>query len=409
MGSHKYLKAGGRMSPDQNGPGTQYVFLLGAGASKKAGVPLVDEMTQAFETQIGKMASMYPIRLDESSVDLDTLVLGALAALKKLVISAGRKFDVEVLLEALTKLTDTNEIMHILRPKPDEYSEVYTPLKVMLIHFIRETCEKVGDVDYLYPLKGFVSEKGLDIFTLNYDGTVEAVCEKFDIPYSDGFSPNWNPSQLETEKAEIRLYKIHGSLFWFKTGKSKYIKLPIKGIEPERLRYFTDEGISETIIYPLLSKEVYTGPFPWLMQKFRNNLAETELCVVIGYSFRDDSIRKVIFEQMENNPRLWLYLINPRADETKRSILDLHGDFFDRIVTLELKAEDALKERVLVENLNSLKAARQQEAEAKRGLLQSSMLYSDSWQGCIFNYKQIKHLDRIRSAIEEIMKYVKIN
>jgi hypothetical protein len=108
---------------------------------------------------------------------------------------------------------------------------------------------------------------------------------------------------------------------------------------------------------------------------------------------------------MENNPRLWLYLINPRADETKRSILGLHGDFFDRIVTLELKAEDALKERVLVENLYSLKVARQQEAEAKRGLLQNSMLYSDGWQGCIFNYKKIGHLDRIRSAIEEIMKY----
>jgi hypothetical protein len=108
---------------------------------------------------------------------------------------------------------------------------------------------------------------------------------------------------------------------------------------------------------------------------------------------------------MENNPKLWLYLIDPQADERKRSILDLHSDFFDRIITLELKAEDALKERVLVENLNSLEFARQQEEEAKRGLLQNSVLDSDSWQPCIFNYKKIRHFDRIRSAIEEIMKY----
>ena len=32
-----------------------YVFLLGAGASKKAGVPLIDEMTEIFEDKIPKI------------------------------------------------------------------------------------------------------------------------------------------------------------------------------------------------------------------------------------------------------------------------------------------------------------------------------------------------------------------
>ena len=393
---------------NQNAPEIPYVFLLGAGASKKAGVLLVDEMTELFQKRVSEIVLSYVEKHRETqNTGLQELAPKALENLKKLILSSdGRKFDVEILLEALSRLADKGDMINILRPVQDVYSEAYLHLRNMLMSFVREVCERIGNVDYLRPLKGFSGENGLDVFTLNYDGTVEAMCEKFEIPFCDGFSPNWNPNYFEEgEKARIRLYKIHGSLFWFKTRRSKYIKLPLKDIDIRKLHYFTDEDISETIIYPLLTKEVYTGPFPWLIQQFRNKLLRTNLCIVIGYSFRDDSIRKIIFEQMESNPELWLYLVSPHATEVKKAILNLHSDFFDRIVTLDLPAEDALEKRVLVEHLNSLNSARQQEKQAMMGLLTNRFLNSDSWQGCIFNYRLVGHFDRIRSSIEEVMRY----
>jgi len=393
---------------NQNAPEIPYVFLLGAGASKKAGVLLVDEMTELFQKRINEIVLSYVEKHRQTqNTGLQELAPKALENLKKLILSSdGRKFDVEILLEALSRLSDKGDMINILRPVQDVYSGAYLHLRNMLMSFVREVCERIGNVDYLRPLKGFSGENGLDVFTLNYDGTVEAMCEKFEIPFCDGFSPNWNPNYFgEGEKARIRLYKIHGSLFWFKTRRSKYIKLPLKDIDIRKLHYFTDEDISETIIYPLLTKEVYTGPFPWLIQQFRNKLLRTNLCIVIGYSFRDDSIRKVIFEQMESNPELWLYLVSPHATEVKKAILNLHSDFFDRIVTLDLPAEDALEKRVLVEHLNSLNLARQQEKQAMMGLLTNRFLNSDSWQGCIFNYRLVGHFDRIRSSIEEVMRY----
>jgi len=393
---------------NQNAPEIPHVFLLGAGASKKAGVLLVDEMTELFQKRVSEIVLSYVEKHRETqNTGLQELAPKALENLKKLILSSdGRKFDVEILLEALSRLADKGDMINILRPVQDVYSEAYLHLRNMLMSFVREVCERIGNVDYLRPLKGFSGENGLDVFTLNYDGTVEAMCEKFEIPFCDGFSPNWNPNYFEEgEKARIRLYKIHGSLFWFKTRRSKYIKLPLKDIDIRKLHYFTDEDISETIIYPLLTKEVYTGPFPWLIQQFRNKLLRTNLCIVIGYSFRDDSIRKIIFEQMESNPELWLYLVSPHATEVKKAILNLHSDFFDRIVTLDLPAEDALEKRVLVEHLNSLNSARQQEKQAMMGLLTNRFLNSDSWQGCIFNYRLVGHFDRIRSSIEEVMRY----
>jgi hypothetical protein len=389
-------------------PEIPYVFLLGAGASKKAGVLLVDEMTELFQKRINEIVRSYVEKHRQTrNTGLEELAPKALENLKESILSnGGKKFDVEILLEALSKLADKDDMINILRPVQDVYSGAYPHLKIMLMSFIREVCERMGNVDYLRPLKGFSGENGLDIFTLNYDGTVEAMCEKFEIPFCDGFSPNWNPNDFgEGEKARIRIYKIHGSLFWFKTRRSKYIKLPIKDIDIKKLHYFTDEDISETIIYPLLTKEAYTGPFPWLIQEFRNKLLRTNLCIVIGYSFRDESIRKIVFEQMESNPELWLYLVNPHATEVKKTILDLYSDFIDRIVTLDLPAEDALEKRVLVENLKSLNFARQQEEQAMMGLLANRVLNSDSWQGCLFHYREVGHFDRIRSSIEEVMRY----
>ncbi len=374
---------------------TKYIFLMGAGASRKAGILLVDEMTKKFEKYL------------QNEIKRKQLSL-ALEGLKTSIKSSKKKFDVEILLEALNKLTDPNEVWQIIKPlKDDPHARTYPQLKTTLMKFIRDTCEIIQDIDYLRPLKGFVDdtgEAGLDVFTLNYDGTLELMCEASQIPIHDGFSPDWNPEGLRNLKKGIRLHKIHGSLFWFKAGR-KYVKIPLIGVDPRDLQYYTGDEAIETIIYPLITKEMYTGPFPWLIQEFRTKLLDTKVCIVIGYSFRDEAIRKIIFEQMETNPELWLYLVDPMGNKRKEIILRLHPDFFDRIVVLESKCENALKTRVLFENIRMLEIGREEEKKAYSSLLRGSQLRSEDWQKSIQLYRKLKHYDKIRAIIEDVLGY----
>jgi hypothetical protein len=90
----------------------------------------------------------------------------------------------------------------------------------------------------------------LRIFTLNYDGTIEIICEKNNVDFSDGFNQYWNPDTFEN--AKVNIFKLHGSLYWFRTASGKIIKVPVKGLPVRTLKYLSDETVSEMMIYPAL-------------------------------------------------------------------------------------------------------------------------------------------------------------
>ena len=95
------------------------------------------------------------------------------------------------------------------------------------------------------------------------------MCKENDISFTDGFKEEWSSDYFIDEDYDLKLYKLHGSLYWYKTEKGKHIKLPIKNVNVDQLTYFMDEKISETLIWPMITKDYTTGPFPWLMQEFR--------------------------------------------------------------------------------------------------------------------------------------------
>lgn len=95
-------------------------------------------------------------------------------------------------------------------------------------------------MDYLLGLKGFVNSNNvIDIFTLNYDSVVETYCEKENINYSDGFELKWDFNNFEKIKKGNRLYKLHGSLYWFKTENNKLVKIPIKHCNTDGITYYS--------------------------------------------------------------------------------------------------------------------------------------------------------------------------
>lgn len=169
-------------------------------------------------------------------------------------------------------------------------------------------------VRYLEPLLSFLGkDKPLDIFSVNYDMAIEQFCNIYKIEYTDGFDLYWNQKNFDRTDVDIRLYKIHGSILWYKTDRGYYVKLPTK-IEGPHTELITGEKAVSLMLYPM-RKWDYDEPLLEMLLKMKERMEKTHFVVVVGYSFRDDHIRRIFWDAARTNKKLILILISPNAPE----------------------------------------------------------------------------------------------
>ena len=142
-------------------------------------------------------------------------------------------------------------------------------------------------------------KNALEVFTTNFDTVIEDYLLKtarYDLV--DGFRDSgWNIKEFDKEaglKRLLRLYKLHGSVDWKERYDEKIRKFPyqrrIKGS-----RYWK----KNIVIYPASKEPPSEEPFESLYRLFRKRIrSKSEVCVVIGFSFRDDYIDNIIAEWM---------------------------------------------------------------------------------------------------------------
>lgn len=82
------------------------------------------------------------------------------------------------------------------------------------------------------------------------------------------------------------------------------MKIPIKGLRTASIKYLTGESMHEMLIYPFLRKNKQLVVYSWLNQKFKDELQNSDVCVIIGYSFRDEDITESIIEALGTNQNL---------------------------------------------------------------------------------------------------------
>jgi hypothetical protein len=290
------------------------IFLLGAGASVPANLPSMPELTNMYEKYVDKNFS-------QEEKDIVQILKNALEQLPNI-----RK-DIEGLMTLIRNLED-DYYSTLITSQLSELSDLDTQLLSQVNDktqgFIRETLEKIGDTSYEYlsPLEGFLNGDPIEIYTLNYDGLIDLFCEKLGISYSDGFSPFWNNIVFEDTDIKIKLYRLHGCLYWFKTLSGKYIKIPVMGLDLDKVNYISSEKLSEVIIYPTIRKEKYSQVYSWLNNEFIESLQRCKLLIVVGYSFRDDDITSIIKEALYSHG-LWLLIISPNASNHSKGVFDI--------------------------------------------------------------------------------------
>jgi hypothetical protein len=372
---------------------------LGAGASKPAGIPTIDEMTSHF---LADPFGSYR-NIDTSKVHSWT---SSLQNIRELTESYFGKLDLEYLMTMTMQLQEENfkRLAGVQNPEIKSIdTETLRFLKTIMTDFIRKEIEKSPDIKYLWGLQGFINEKQcLNLFTLNYDATIEIYCEQNNISCTDGFVPNWNPDVFN--HVTINLFKLHGSLYWFKSEFGKILRVPLKGVSSSSVRYLTDEAVSEMMIYPALQKSKDSEVYSWLSQKFIQSLNKAQICVVIGYSFRDREILGLIQDAMFRNPNLWLVIASPSAS-SKRKLWNNNIEVLSRIVPFDMDARKAIAERHLQSNLVLLKEVREEEKKVwSKQALERRRLDSE-WIPILTKYRRLRHYDRLLTVSERLVTY----
>lgn len=157
----------------------------------------------------------------------------------------------------------------------------------------------------------------VDVFTLNYDLTVEAALTKNNISYSTGFIQEmmtdvfskqekkigvWNPEESFKIDTKVKLHKLHGSLSWFhsrqRDDQQEIVELPsnsswsLFGDDFNGFQNWADWDRTEppAMVFGVEHKLVGYEPYLTLFSRFAQKLRTAELLVVIGCQWRNEKI-----------------------------------------------------------------------------------------------------------------------
>lgn len=172
----------------------------------------------------------------------------------------------------------------------------------------------------------------LPVFTTNYDTAIEDFVDNATANFRivDGFEGGmrryWAPaSTYHAYRAEraaqpvIVLFKLHGSSTWYRhkpTGR-------ITNVGSMSLRLRDDPEYENVLVWPARTKRIEEGPHQVDYQYLKECLSRTHLCIVIGFSFRDEVIRRYFEEALISNRDLTLVIVDPEADKIISSSLSL--------------------------------------------------------------------------------------
>jgi hypothetical protein len=173
-----------------------------------------------------------------------------------------------------------------------------------------------GDVSYLRPLASLAEAQGvLDVATLNYDLTVEAMCQQVGVEFDTGIV-DWEPGKpLGFEPGsgpKLNLVKLHGSIDW-----SYQPRIPGNGDENRFIRtsvVTTSEPADNrvpAIVIGDREKLTADGPTLALMRSFQESLEKAHRLVIVGYSFADDHINGVIRDWINADGSRTLTVLDP--------------------------------------------------------------------------------------------------
>lgn len=279
------------------------VYFFGAGASACADMPTTEEMLE-FLKEKPKFAILHRFikfkdmehvytYLENLENPLFTLFMTCDSVNNGTELNDELRKDFSKLREWRKDFMDDieNYLVYRLDPKPHT------------IKYYSDLLEKLQEID---------PNHKLNVITTNYDLLLD---KSFNDNCIDGFvlesegaiTKRWK-NKWDYDTSKHILVKLHGSINWeYSEGSRKY---------KERYIVKHQKAIKNPMIIPLTlkNKNYHAKPYREMLDQFKQIVADADLLVVVGYTFRDQEIRDIIHEHLEKN--LYVLLLSPNADKT---------------------------------------------------------------------------------------------
>ena len=202
-------------------------------------------------------------------------------------------------------------------------STLRSAIRDVLVESFQIEGSVVRDIAQVYnKLWLFITNTGSDkfqIITTNYDLVIENYCGHAKRECINGFTKHssppkgiWTDNWSQTTTHPIDLIKLHGSINWQKEDNEENNIIELGASGHRNIN-------SDVMIVPTLGgKKYHSAPFSNLMHRFEDTLKNIDMLIVIGFSYRDEEINKIIGELTKKN--LVLISISPTSDEDIRHI-----------------------------------------------------------------------------------------
>ena len=298
------------------------IFLLGAGASANAGIPVSSQMVENIEkllktSEWEKYKDLY--FLIKSGINYSAGLSGDLPL-----------FNIETLLFVLEELVQKEK--HLLYPFIGSwnirFNEVIKDNFKLISSFQKEIKKQLKDwvgiedaskseyFKYFKKLKDKLNHS-LRVFTLNYDKCIEVNTKNpgFEFSLERGFerdTKKWNHKRISErvrdDEPDIYLYKLHGSIDWKRDRETNVVK------------YVDNEAPYPDLIFGTQNKLSYSDPYLFLFSEFRHYTLNAKLIVCIGYSFSDEHINGLIEQALKQDGTKRLLSVMKGSKKSKNEL-----------------------------------------------------------------------------------------
>jgi len=323
------------------------MFLIGAGCSAAAGIKMANQMVEDIEQFVKDKKEW------EKFSKLYYYLKSAILYSDGIGGNFKTTLNVERLVVVLTELGKKEQniaypfignwntrLMEVAGKGFEDIESFQDLIKKQLFDWIN-----IGDfsgAEYYSGFGRFKREFGypIRIFSFNYDLCIETVLK--DLNLELGFDPKtkgWLYSNFEPNSdkdIDIYLYKLHGSIDWERATHKGNV-----------LEKRTGPGSGAELIFGTDAKLTSTDPYLYYVFEFRKySLSEDcKLIIVIGYSFGDDYMNKLVAQALSASQQRNVLIIDKfNPDGLKQIFVSKYGVNGDQVKIWQRSADDFLRD-----------------------------------------------------------------
>jgi hypothetical protein len=167
------------------------------------------------------------------------------------------------------------------------------------------------------------ADSRIQVVTTNYDRLAEYAANYIGAYVSTGITTGWlqrfNPASVNAEQTpklgyegQVSLFKVHGSLDWFRDVNENIIGVPLAKEVPNNMH--------PMVVTPgtLKYREVHKDPFRTVMSASDSVLRKASCFVCIGYGFNDEHVQPILINRVKKDG-IPIVLITKQLSESTRS------------------------------------------------------------------------------------------